>query len=677
MYTVVTAFTARTKTLNAFTAFSSSITSTLLLSFAINMFIDVNSLPIEILYEPELNSTAFIENNNVKSAETEVNQLDSTIFEYNDPGQCDTNDLTIINQLSEQLDAVELFRKDGNPRIRKKYNVGLKDRQMRMLEVLKLKHKVLPPCIQTCRKKCTTKISEKRRFEINLQFWKLTWKERRDIIFNLCERLNVKRKVSIGIKNKTFTYKYHLTNENSVNIEVCKTFFLTTFGYKKNNDRVVFDILHKTPIGDLCPPSNRHSLKTKYTNSNYNSIAHDLVNSNIEEFNPSISHYRREHAPNTRYLPSDINASLMHSSFIEKNPDCNISYEFYRQKLKEKHISFATLGNEECEVCESFKLHEHNDESLTLDCDICKIKIEHSTRYTNARALYQQHAAAAALTDDIVYYSADLQKVIMLPRADAFKKVIFVRRLVAYHESFVPLGPKSKHNTLACIWHEAISGRNKEDLISTFYVFFKELRDIPHIVLWLDNCSSQNKNWALLSFLVFIINSNEIKSKFIDLYFFEPGHTFMSADNFHHQVEKALKKQKKTYDFQDFANAVKNAKKEVIVKCMEHDDFFLWTDNKSPKKTNKKANRVMLKNIITIRAVRGQYDLLYKTNLNDENYGRLDFLKSKFINKQILMPPAKVAPCGISESKRNDILNTLNQVLPEDRKVFWKNLPVF
>jgi len=50
------------------------------------MFIDVNSLPIEILYEPELNSTAFIENNNVKSAETEVNQLDSTIFEYNDPG---------------------------------------------------------------------------------------------------------------------------------------------------------------------------------------------------------------------------------------------------------------------------------------------------------------------------------------------------------------------------------------------------------------------------------------------------------------------------------------------------------------------------------------------------------------------------------------------------------------
>jgi hypothetical protein len=134
--------------------------------------------------------------------------------------------------------------------------------------------------------------------------------------------------------------------------------------------------LNKTPIGDLCPPFNKHLLKTKYTNSNYNTIAHELVHhDHIEEFNPSISYYRKEHAPNTRYLPSDINATLMHASFIKINPGCNISYEFYRKKLKEKHISFATLGNEECEVCESFKLHEHNDESLSSDCynQYCKV----------------------------------------------------------------------------------------------------------------------------------------------------------------------------------------------------------------------------------------------------------------------------------------------------------------
>jgi len=35
----------------------------------------------------------------------------------------------------------------------------------------------------------------------------------------------------------------------------------------------------------------------------------------------------------------------------------------------------------------------------------------------------------------------------------------------------------------------------------------------------------------------------------------------MSADSFHHQVELSLKHQKKTYDFEDFANAVRAVNK--------------------------------------------------------------------------------------------------------------------
>jgi len=225
-------------------------------------------------------------------------------------------------------------------------------------------------------------------------------------------------------------------------------------------------------------------------------------------------------------------------------------------KIKEKHISFAILSYEECETCESFKLHDHNEENMNTECEICVTKIEHRYRYKNARELYKEHSDKSSkqkteysITATTAYYSADLQKVIMLPRVDSFKKVIFFRRLTAYHESFVPLGDKSINDTFSCIWHEAISGRNKEDLISTYYAFLINLRDTAHVVIWLDNCSSQNKNWTLLSFLTFFINSNQTATNMIDLFFFEPGHTFMSADNFHHQVESSLKKRKKIYDF--------------------------------------------------------------------------------------------------------------------------------
>jgi len=149
----------------------------------------------------------------------------------------------------------------------------------------------------------------------------------------------------------------------------------------------------------------------------------------------------------------------------------------------------------------------------------------------------------------------------MLSRVDTFKKVLFTKRIVACNESFVPIGGNKHSFPFACIWHEGISERKKEDRVSTFISFFLHYRDAQKLTIWLDNCSSQNKNWCLLSFLVYIVNSSDICAQEIIFNYFEAGHTFMSADSFHYQVELFLKYQKKTYDFEDFANAVGAANK--------------------------------------------------------------------------------------------------------------------
>lgn len=73
----------------------------------------------------------------------------------------------------------------------------------------------------------------------------------------------------------------------------------------------------------------------------------------IETFNPTISHYRREHAPNVRYLPSDVTITFIYQHFIKKFPESDrnyILYEYYRCKVKEKNISFAQLGHEQRNV---------------------------------------------------------------------------------------------------------------------------------------------------------------------------------------------------------------------------------------------------------------------------------------------------------------------------------------
>lgn len=208
------------------------------------------------------------------------------------------------------------------------------------------------------------------------------------------------------------------------------------------------------------------------------------------------------------------------------------------------------------------------------------------------RKLFREHADAQFDPKDAVCVSADLQKIIMLPRVDCFKSVLFIKRLIAYHETFAPVGKKSKLHPCAVVWHEGISGRWKEDIISTFRAFLLQQRDCKRIYIWLDNCASQNKNWTLFSFLVQMIHSPEIESTEIVLFYFEPGHTFMSADSFHHQVELALNRQAKTYDFHDFSTAVSSANRgKVHLIPMQHTDFYNWEDHTSQAKLKKAAQR--------------------------------------------------------------------------------------
>lgn len=140
----------------------------------------------------------------------------------------------------------------------------------------------------------------------------------------------------------------------------------------------------------------------------------------------------------------------------------------YRKIVKEQKISFASIGHEECEQCEQFKLHGHNRENTNPGCDTCKDWSNHHNLVVLTRQTYQKHAESA-VEEGTVMVSADLQKVIMLPRLDMFKKVIFTPRLIAYHEAFAPIAKKGYLKPHAIVWHQDILGRNKEDIISCFY----------------------------------------------------------------------------------------------------------------------------------------------------------------------------------------------------------------
>ena len=111
-------------------------------------------------------------------------------------------------------------------------------------------------------------------------------------------------------------------------------------------------------------------------------------------------------------------------------------------------------------------------------CGISKYDL-HRNKYKKARMLYTKDSKSKH-SDDEIFTSADLQKVIMLLQMKCFKEGIFMRRLTVFNERFAELG--SEKRDFAALWHQVISGRQDEDLASTLHSYMLKMRDINRVV---------------------------------------------------------------------------------------------------------------------------------------------------------------------------------------------------
>ncbi|KAK4883794.1 hypothetical protein RN001_000065 [Aquatica leii] len=404
------------------------------------------------------------------------------------------------------------------------------------------------------------------------------------------------------------SYNYMLKNKNGTSHSVCKIFFLTTLGFNRNNVKVVRTALLNAkksvvPVADM-----------RCTKEPHNKIDDEVIRQHISTFNPTISHYRRKHAPRCLYLPSDLSFTAMHKDFLNKNPNFKCLYGKYQVVAKKMNVSLANLRHEECESCEVFNLHNksHTKNNLDENCIVCMTWGKHIKRANKSRAKYRENAARDKEVGKIVY-CADLKKVIMLPRLEMFKSAIFTNRLTVYNESFVPVGKKRNSKPFAALWHEALFKRNKEELISTFYQFFISKRDVLKITLWFDNCTAQNKNWAFFSFLIYIWR---IPLK---------------------------KKGNKLYDFSGLLQAVKDAAHKTEVLPMELQHFYFWEDFSSQYKLTRTEPRSYLHDMVQATVHRGSYNITYK-NDSDGGSFHLNF------NRQ---DNTKMENCGHPKNKQS------------------------
>ena len=276
-------------------------------------------------------------------------------------------------------------------------------------------------------------------------------------------------------------------------------------------------------------------------------------------------------------------------------------------------------------------------------------------------------------------FSMEMQKVMMLPHLPGIKTALFTRRIIMINESIVPLGKFKDHRknsesmkAMGYIWHEAIQGRKDEDVASVLLKFLSDscYRDAETIVIWCDNCTGRNKNWALYSGIVQHMINSKSNLEQLTLRYFEKGHTFMSADSFHHQIEENIRRKKKLYDFNDYVECVEKGGMAIEMKS---EDFL---DISSGKSSAKDVRYPRIADISEILFKKGKTKMFWKTSFGDTTYQSSDLLQKKVQERYNKGTPSrgKGPARGINLQKKNDIIKKLSDIMPANRRMFWNRL---
>ena len=133
----------------------------------------------------------------------------------------------------------------------------------------------------------------------------------------------------------------------------------------------------------------------------------------------------------------------------------------------------------------------------------------------------------------------------------------------------------------------------------------------------------------------------------ITIKYFESGHTFMSADSFHHVVENEIRRMKFVEDFDEFRSIIDKREESILMNCT---DFVFYKAAVSKSKT---VTYPKLKEMREVQFRKGSKKLFWKTSPVEE-YKSSIFLQQKFIKvmrkKDVF--PARIEDRGIPAEKK-------------------------
>ena len=519
------------------------------------------------------------------------------------------------------------------------------------------KHPVLPGC--HCTKLCAERFAIADRREINQAFWNRDFSGRRAFLdkyasMSHCKPFLRPSRFRQNVKRRRITIHYSLPDEDRLE-SVCKQMFLHTLGLRTDGMLTSFIANRRNNGAEISMRDARGKGRTR------GHWLEDNIRRHIASLHPQISHYTRQHAPCRRYLDSRL--SIRQLWRLYKETYGQISYEKYWKIFKGERITFGRPIPDQCDSCLEAKQHrvDRGPHSLA-ECNQCMSHSLHLAHASRAREHYQDETGRA-WPNQTGIYAVDMQKILLLPMMPT-KRAFFTSRLVCFNETFASLKGELD---ICMVWHEGISGGKGADLASVFEAFIRRQCHQKDFVFWLDNCCGQNKNWALFSTMIQLVNSADGPNS-ISLNYFEPGHTYMKADAVHGHIAQKLKRDRQVTTFSDLLSSIRHSQHRILAVPLSISDFREWSSLKAPKATCPK-----LQTIRAIRVSKGQLLLFFKTDLASKQFRECHFIELGLLPA---IPAPKLKPRGLNAEKHATIMKQLVPLMPSDKREFWRTIPL-
>ena len=137
----------------------------------------------------------------------------------------------------------------------------------------------------------------------------------------------------------------------------------------------------------------------------------------------------------------------------------------------------------------------------------------------------------------------------------------------------------------------------------------------------------------------------------------------MAADAIHGNIGKLFRKTSTVAIFDDFLQLCEKANNNI--KAIVLDLPFIYPISKKARtRSSTKVKMPLIESIVEVQIKNGSSMLHYKESFLGESYTTVNFLQPSFLKKGGLktFPPPSTKRCGITQSKLDNIVNTLKGV---------------